>query len=133
MQPRLLVTVLLTSIIAVTVGGACFTRIVNPPVAEVSGLMSLAIEPPTTTMTMEQLRHAVMEGVVNLKATGMINGASEDMTTRVLWACDPPGAKVSPAGVVSTGTPGTYTITATNGKISATATVVMIAPELKMQ
>src|SRR4029077_518243 len=59
---------------------------------------------------------------VTLTATGMINGASEDVTGRVQWTSNLQGASVS-NGVVTVSAPGTYTITARSGSISGTATV----------
>ncbi|YCM42921.1 PKD domain-containing protein [Verrucomicrobiaceae bacterium 227] len=39
------------------------------------------------------------------------------------WTVDPPGASVSPSGEFSVTIPGTYTVTATSGDLSATSTI----------
>jgi len=125
MQPRSLSNLLLCSIFVAAAGAGCVVH--NPPVAAVTGLTSLAIVPPTTTITLDRNSYG-LAGTVSLTATGMINGASEDMTTRVQWASNLPGAAVSTGGVVKLGAPGTYTITVTNGTITVSATVVALEP-----
>lgn len=130
MRSRLLVNMFLASNLVLSTTAGCFVRSVNPPVPDITGLTSLGIAPQTTKITLERTRNGY-DGTQQLTATGIINGVSEDMTTRVQWTSNLPGASVSTTGVVTLAVPGTYTITATNGTVAAIATVIAIEPEWK--
>jgi hypothetical protein len=105
-----------------TISGTAGTGGGAPP--PINGLTSITVTPPTSTVALTMGTSGLNSQTVNLMATGVVNGTSEDVTTMVQWLSNLPGAGVSGGGVVTVSSPGTYTITARSGMIMGTATIV---------
>jgi hypothetical protein len=90
--------------------------------AMIPGLTALTVAPKESTVVLTGTG-ATPSGTAQLTATGVVDGASMDVSARVGWASNLPGATVA-AGSVNITAPGRYTITATSGTYSDTATVV---------
>ena len=115
MQLRSHLNLVLASILALAAGAGCAGvkqgvtagnggngGNVPPPI---SGLTSITVTPPTSSVALTMGTTGLNPATVNLTATGIINGASEDVTTRVQWSSNLPGASVS-NGVVTVSAPG---------------------------
>lgn len=98
-------------------GGAGLTG----PISMIPGLTALTVAPKESTLTLTGTG-TTLSATVKLTATGVIDGASSDVTGRVSWTSNPPGAAVT-GGNVTVTAPGVYTITAANGEYHDTATV----------
>jgi hypothetical protein len=88
----------------------------------IPGLTALTVAPKESTVPLTGTG-ASPTGSTMLTATGVVDGASMDVTTRVGWTSNLPGATVS-GGSVNITAPGRYTITATSGTYSDTATII---------
>jgi hypothetical protein len=88
----------------------------------IPGLSALTVAPKETTVPLTG-SGASPTGATQLIATGVVDGASMDVSMRVGWTSNLPGASVS-AGNVTITAPGRYTITATSGTYSDTATII---------
>jgi hypothetical protein len=84
----------------------------NMPVPTIQGLESLTVAPKSMNVPLMGNTTGQLSGMQQLTATGVIGGASMDLTMRVKWASNLPGAFITQAGVVTITAPGTYTITA---------------------
>jgi hypothetical protein len=102
--------------------------VTNMPVPTITGLESLTVTPESDSVALTCVNGQVT-GTKQVNATGTVSGQSMDLTARVKWASNLPGAFVSQAGVVTVTAPGTYTITAsaTNGGSVLMDTAVLTA------
>jgi hypothetical protein len=93
----------------------------GPP--PIPGLESLTVAPATADVTLTAGTAGALTGTpVQFTATGVVNGASMDVTKIVGWSSDLKGVVVS-AGLATAGAPGSYVITARSGTIMAHATL----------
>jgi len=91
--------------------------------AMIPGLSMLVINPPTSTVALGQAASGgPAPTTVPLTATGTVMGTPQDVTGQVGWTVSPVGATVS-GGMVTVSAPGTFTVTAQSGTITAQATV----------
>jgi hypothetical protein len=90
----------------------------------IPGLSMLVVNPPSSTVPLGQAASGgPAPTMVTLTATGTVMGAMQDVTSQVGWTVSPTGATVS-GGVVTVSAPGTFTVTAQSGTITAQATIM---------
>ena len=82
------------------------------PVPTIEGLEALAVSPKTMAVPLAGGATGQLTGTQQMTATGTIGGVSMDLTQRVKWTSNLPGATVAQTGLVTIVAPGTYTITA---------------------
>jgi hypothetical protein len=89
----------------------------------IPGLVSLAVTPSSQSLALVQ-SGTTLTGTVSYHATGhMSDGTSQDVTALVGWPSAFKSLMVQ-AGVATVTAPGTYTITAASGSVTATAQLV---------
>jgi hypothetical protein len=88
-----------------------------------SGLQSITISPPATTTT---VTYPVQASPVTFTAMGTFaGGQTMDVTSCVAWNTDVPGVGAITEGTLTPGGAGQYTVTASDGSVSATATLTV--------
>jgi hypothetical protein len=95
---------------------------------------SFTTPPSLISLSVSPLSYSIVVGTnYPFTATGVFaDGSSEDMTNTVSWGSSVPSvATISSAGSATGGFPGTTTITATSGSVSASTTLSVIAVQLK--
>jgi hypothetical protein len=94
---------------------------VTPPA--IPGLVSIDVTPSTQTVALTQNGNG-LTGSANYTAIGhMMDGSTQDITMRVGWSSAFKSLRVQ-TGAATVTAPGTYTITAASGSVSATAQLV---------
>ena len=87
------------------------------------GLKSIAITPTTATA---QITYPQAPQPVSLKATGTFtDGSTMDVTGCAAWTTSAPGLATVSGGTLTPGRAGQFTVTVTNGSVSASATVTV--------
>jgi hypothetical protein len=101
----------------------------NMPVPTIQGLESLVVSPETMNVPLSGGATGQLTGMAMVTATGTVGGASMDLTGRVKWTSNLPGAFINTNGGVTINAPGTYTITASasNGAQVLTDSATLIA------
>src|SRR6266540_538216 len=82
------------------------------PVPTIAGLEALVVSPKTMNVPLSGSALGQLSGMQQMTATGNVGGVSMDLTQRVKWTSNLPGANVAQTGLVTISAPGTYTITA---------------------
>ena len=91
-----------------------------PPI---DGLESLTVSPPSATvMLMPSGTGSALRATQQFTATGVINGVSQDVSTRVTWSTNLMGVTFT-GGLANVTSPGVYTISAKSGGLTASATL----------
>src|SRR5262245_53795805 len=93
------------------------------PISMIPGLSALSVSPKETTVALTGTG-TNLTGSVTLTATGVVNGTSMDVSSKVQWTTDLPGAAPAGGNVMFTA-PGVYTITAANGDYHDSVTVTV--------
>lgn len=89
----------------------------------IPGLSSLTVSPPTASVNLTGSGPAgALRAMQGFTATGVVNGASQDVTAQVNWSSDLQGVTIA-AGQATVTAPGIYTITARSGSIQGSATL----------
>jgi hypothetical protein len=94
----------------------------GPP--PINGLQSLTISPSSATITLTPGASGTVTGPPQtFTATGVVNGASMDVTALVGWTTDLHGVVFNQPGVATATAPGIYTVMAKSGTVTATASL----------
>src|SRR5262245_17755958 len=83
----------------------------RPPI---SGLSSLTVSPSSDYLTLTAGPSGVVGADKQFTATGVVNGATMDVSNRVTWSINLTGASVTD-GLVHATAPGIFTVTARSG------------------
>jgi hypothetical protein len=88
------------------------------------GLQSITISPPSVTVN---VTYPQKPGPVTFTATGTFaGGATMDVTACAAWTAGVPGVASISDGTLTPGGAGWFTVTATNGSVSASATATIL-------
>src|SRR6187455_585086 len=101
------------------IGGSGLTG----PISMIPGLTGITVSPKESTVVLTGTG-TTLTGSVTLTATGVVNGTSMDISSKVLWTTNLPGASPNGGNVTFTA-PGVYTITAANGEYKDSATITV--------
>jgi len=96
----------------------------GPP--PINGLTSLTVSPSTASITLTMGANGALTGPPQaFTATGVVNGASMDVTGQIGWTTDLHGVVFNQPGVATATAPGIYTVIARSGSITANATLTV--------
>src|SRR4051812_34222573 len=102
-----------------TTGNGGSGGIGRPPI---NGLTSLTVSPTTDTVILSAAAGGMLTGDKMFSATGVVNGASQDVTRQVTWTVTPMvGASVLD-GLVHATAPGSFDVVARSGPYEAHGT-----------
>jgi hypothetical protein len=94
------------------------------PVVMIMGLASIRVNPMEQTITLGGTTAATLSGTATFTAEGTFADMhTEDVTSKVFWQSNIPTA-IASGGTVQVSAPGRYTITARNGSVSASASLI---------
>src|SRR5580765_2097114 len=88
----------------------------------IPGLTALSIDPPSATVVLTPAAGGQLTSMPQrYKATGVVNGASVDVSSQVGWSTDLHGVVFTNDGVATATAPGVYTVIARAGTVTANA------------
>jgi hypothetical protein len=105
-------------------GGGGLTGLGGTGAVAINGLTSLTISPPSASITLMAGANGMLTGpTAQFTATGIVNGASMDVTSQIGWTTDLHGVVFNQPGIATATAPGIYTVIARAGSVTANATL----------